>query len=105
MNPADRPTSTLGGPPAVGGAEQRAHPRRHVLRRGWVEHRPTGAAYPCLIVDISLGGARLQLYAPDVPGQGLTLHDPGVGYVHELRVAWRISWFMGVAFTHSARRD
>ena len=44
-------------------ADQRAHPRQEAMRRGVVVHGRSGRSIPCVIVDVSLGGARLQLYA------------------------------------------
>ena len=80
------------------GKEARRHPRRTVLRRGVVVHGPTGRSIPCTIIDLSLGGARLQLFAPDLPENELTLIDAELGRLHELRVAWRAGGFVGVAF-------
>ena len=68
------------------------------MRRGAVVHGPTGRSYTCVIVDVSLGGARLQLIAPDLPESGLALVDAQRGTVHELRIAWRSGPFVGVAF-------
>jgi hypothetical protein len=76
----------------------RRHPREQVMRRGAIVHEPTGRSYSCVIVDVSLGGARLQLFAPDLPSDGLNLVDARRGTVHELRVAWRSGPFVGVAF-------
>jgi hypothetical protein len=80
------------------GPDDRAHPREEVMRRGVVVHGATGASIPCTIIDISLGGARLQLYAPNLPGDELSLIDADKGTMHDLRVAWRNGDFVGVAF-------
>jgi hypothetical protein len=82
-------------------AEQRAHPRQDAQRRGVVVHGPTGRGFSCVIVDISAGGARLQLFDPTFPKDELTLIDAEVGEIHELRIAWRNDPFLGVAFTSS----
>ncbi len=82
-------------------AEQRAHPRQEVQRRGVVVHGPSGRGFSCVIVDISAGGARLQLFDPTFPGDELTLIDAEIGEIHELRIAWRNDPFLGVAFTSS----
>jgi hypothetical protein len=79
-------------------SDLRAHPRTEVMRRGVVVDQ-AGASFTCAIVDVSLGGARLQLFASDLPGGDLTLIDTAMGTVHELRVAWRNGDFVGVAFT------
>ena len=68
------------------------------MRRGRVVHGATGATFPCTIIDISLGGARLQLYAPELPDGDLTLIDADRGTLHDLRIAWRNGDFVGVAF-------
>lgn len=65
-------------------------------------HDATGATFRCTIVDVSLGGARLQLIAPDLPGDELRLIDTAEGRSHELKVVWRKGAFLGVAFTSSA---
>ena len=80
-------------------SDQRAHPREEVMRRGVVVHAASGRSFTCVIVDVSLGGARLQLYAPDLPDDDLTLLDPHRETAHSLRIAWRNGPFVGVAFT------
>lgn len=72
------------------------------MRRGAIVHGPTGRSYSCVIVDVSLGGARLQLIAPDLPASDLSLVDAKRGTVHALRVAWRSGPFLGVAFVETA---
>ena len=62
-------------------------------------HHPSGRSFRCTIIDISVGGARVQLYAPDLPKEDLTLIDRDMGTAHQLRVAWSLGPFMGVAFT------
>ena len=81
--------------------DKRQHPREQVMRRGVLVHGPTARSFTCTIVDVSLGGARLQLFAPDVPETGLTLVDAEQGSVHELRAVWRTEGFLGVAFVAS----
>lgn len=85
------------------GADKRAHPREEAMRRGVVIHQPSGNSVTCVIVDVSLGGARLQLYAPALPDEGLTLIDAKMGTIHQLRVAWRNGPFVGVAFTSTSQ--
>ena len=84
------------------GPERRRHPREPAMRRGVVVHGPSGRSFTCVIVDVSLGGAKLQLIAPDLPSGDLSLIDGQKGTVHELRVAWRKDPFVGVAFTETA---
>lgn len=82
--------------------EKRAHPRQPVMRRGVVLDSVSRKSFGCLIVDVSLGGARVQLIAPGLPDKGLTLVDREAGQSHDLRIVWRHGPFMGVAFTGSA---
>jgi len=79
----------------------REHPRQAAMRRGVVVQQPSGAAFVCVIIDVSLGGARLQLIGADIPDEGLTLIDAQMGASHALRVVWRKDPFVGVAFTES----
>ncbi len=58
---------------------------------------------PCLIVDLGVGGARLQLFSRPLPEEGLTLIDRSACSVHELRVIWRRGPLMGVAFAGTAQ--
>lgn len=82
--------------------EQRGDARRRVVRRGVIVHERSGAAFRCTIVDISIGGAQLQLIAPDLPAEALTLIDPVEGRSHTLKIVWRRGAFAGVAFRSSA---
>jgi hypothetical protein len=82
-------------------AEQRAHSRAEVQRRGVVVHGPTGRGFSCVIVDVSPTGAKLQLFDPTFPIDELTLVDAEVGEIHELRIAWRNDPFLGVSFVSS----
>ena len=81
--------------------EQRAHPREHVQRRGVIVHGPSGRGFSCVIIDVSAGGAKLQLSDPTFPTDELTLIDSEVGEIHELRIAWRNDPYLGVAFVSS----
>lgn len=65
-------------------------------------HEVSGATFRCMIVDVSLGGARLQMVAPNLPSEGLTLIDAAEGQSHKLRVVWRAGAFVGVAFRSSS---
>ena len=64
-------------------------------------HGPSGRGFSCVIVDLSKGGAKLQLFDPTFPITELTLIDAEVGEIHELRIAWRNDPYLGVAFTSS----
>ena len=69
------------------------------MRRGVVVHGPSGRSFTCVIVNVSLGGAKLQLIASGLPDGDLSLVDAQMGTGHELRIAWRNDPFVGVAFT------
>ena len=84
------------------GRDSRVHARKPVVRQGIIVHDLSGATFRCTIVDVSLGGARLQLIAPDLPAGDLTLVDRHTGTSHGLRIAWRAGALMGAAFTSSA---
>ena len=80
---------------------RRATPRERVLRTGVIVHEPTGRRFRCLLVDASLGGAKLQVFHIGLPDEDLVLLDPGAGKTHAMRVAWRAGPFVGVAFTET----
>ena len=80
------------------GPENRRHLRHRVMRRGVLIHAPSGRSFSCLIVDLSLGGARLHLVAGDIPRRDLTLVDVRAGAAHDLRVVWSAVGVVGVAF-------
>ena len=82
--------------------EQRAHPRDEVLRRAMIVHQTTGDSFPCLVLQISEGGARLQLLSPALPDDDLTLVDAGSGAVRAFQVTWRAGPLIGVTFTEPA---
>ncbi len=72
------------------------------MRRGVVVHGPSARSFPCMIVDVSVGGAQLSLVATNLPSTDLALVDVRSGWVHELKVVWRGPGLVGVAFTQSA---
>ncbi|MBW3560458.1 MAG: PilZ domain-containing protein [Proteobacteria bacterium] len=80
------------------GAESRTHERKPVMRRGVVVHEESGKTFSCTIVDLSLAGARLQLFAPDLPDRNITLVDRETGSLQQLRIVWRAGPMVGVAF-------
>lgn len=85
------------------GREKRVHPRETVMRRGMVIHVETGRSYRCVIVDVSTGGAKLQLLAPGLPEGDLSLVDLGAAFNHDLRVVWRDGPMIGVSFLSTAQ--
>jgi len=82
--------------------DQRNQPRETVMRRGMLIHAETGQSFKCMIVDLSAGGAKLQIYSPGVPDGLLSLLDARSATSHDLRVVWRAGPFMGVCFEASA---
>ena len=84
--------------PQLSGAENRRHLRHRVMRRGVLIHAPSGRSFSCLIVDISLGGARLHLVAGDTPRRDLTLVDVRAGTAHDVHVVWGGVGVIGVGF-------
>lgn len=82
--------------------EARRHVRHAAVRRGVVVHDESGETFRCLIVDISIGGARLQLVAPNLPPGGLTLIDAAEGRSYALKPVWRAGAFVGVTFLSKA---
>ena len=83
-------------------SEKRAQPRQAVMRRGVVLDSAGHRSFGCLIVDLSIGGAKLQLFAPGLPNSGLSLIDRQAGRSHDLTIIWRQGPFLGVAFTGTA---
>jgi PilZ domain len=92
----------MGEPAAnISGEDKRRHPRHRVMRRGVLIHAPTGRSFSCIIVDISVGGARLHLVGGDLPRKDLTLVDVRNGAAHDVRVMWGAVGVLGVAFEKS----
>jgi hypothetical protein len=87
---------------SVIGRDKRVHPRETVMRRGVVIHSETGQTYRCVIVDVSTGGAKLQLLAPGLPEGTLSLVDLGAAANHDLKVVWRTGPMVGVSFLSSS---
>ena len=79
-------------------AEHRLHPRVKAMRAGVIVHGASGRSFECRILDVSMGGARVHLYAPDIPREDLTLIDQELGVTHQLRIAWSLGPLMDVAF-------
>ena len=72
------------------------------MRRGMLIHSVTGESIKCLVVDVSEGGAQLQLIAPGLPDGLLSLLDPEGGVSHDLKVVWRDGDRIGVSFVASS---
>jgi hypothetical protein len=76
--------------------EQRRHKRKPVLWSARVESE-TGTA-PCIILDLSLGGARLRVPPQAKANQPVTLVIDRFGAINAV-VAWCHSGEMGLRFT------
>ena len=87
--------------PAFLSGDQRRSNRLVVMRQGVIV-TGGGRRLRCMIVDVGVGGARLQVFSARLPEGRLTLLDPTMATVHELRPVWRRGPLTGVAFLASA---
>jgi hypothetical protein len=71
------------------------------MSRGVIVHDVTGRTFNCTVLDVSLGGARLQLFAPDLPDRDITLIDRENASPQRLRVVWRAGPIIGVVFVEA----
>ena len=71
------------------------------MRRGVLVDAGSGASTPCMIVDISIGGARLEIVAAGLPKGPLSLIDRKAATAHELKIVWRRGPVAGVSFLSS----
>jgi hypothetical protein len=80
-----------------GGAEQRRHPRRRMLKGGRIIFDDDKCVFTCTVRDLSEGGARLKVEAwrdcPDLVRLEIT-----DGPTHECRVVRRTEKELGVMF-------
>ena len=81
--------------------DQRAHPRLAAMRRGILIHSVTGACLKCTVVDVSDGGAQLELSC-ELPDGLISLLDPEAGTTHDLKIVWRDGRRIGVSFVASS---
>jgi hypothetical protein len=96
-DPHDAPSAPAGigsNPP-----EQRRHKRRSAM---WAAELETsgGERVSCIVLDISAGGAKLQLDHPLVKNEIVALITERVG-AHWCRVAWRTGSRAGLEFLES----
>jgi hypothetical protein len=80
-------------------ADRRRHKRKPVLWSARIEGR--GAPSECIILDLSLGGAKIRASGPQVPThQHVTLVIDRFGAIRA-EVAWSRMGHMGLRFTDS----
>jgi hypothetical protein len=80
----------------AGASERRRHKRKPVLWAARVEF--PGGATECIILDLSLGGAKLRGAAPVTAKQHVTLVIDRFGAL-QAEVVWARSGHMGLRFT------
>lgn len=83
--------------------ERRQFGRRQICERGHIE-TPDGRQRPCLVVDISDGGARIQLSGPEAAPAAFQLVLPGLDMKVACEVVHEVAGQLGLAFTRSPRR-
>jgi len=78
--------------------ERRREPRARTFLSARIEPASGGADAPCLVTDLSTGGARIMaLSAQPIPDTfHLALPEPGGS--HAARTVWRRDGYAGVAF-------
>ncbi len=91
--------------PESGRPDHRRHERLRVLRRAVFVDGASGGSISCLILDISVSGARVQLLDEALPDSGMTLVDGRTGALHEAKTVWRSGPFAGVSFTSTISLD
>lgn len=88
--------------PAPIDQEPRREARHRVLRRAVLVKDGGGGSSSCLILDVSAGGARVQLLdGARLPDGSVTLVDARSGSLHEATVVWRSGPYAGVSFSSS----
>lgn len=86
-------------------AEQRQGGRERVLHRA-VFVAEDGASSPsCIIVNLSEGGARIQMPEGETPPLRGTLIDVRTGALHQGHVVWRSGSFAGVSFSSTSHLE
>ena len=82
---------------------RRTDDRRRILSTGRLVAPGAGAATDCVLQDLSAGGARLLVAAPqEAPARGTLALGPGET-PRPVRVVWRGASAIGVAFLEPAR--
>ena len=84
-------------------ADARQHPRTRVLRRGVLLEDSGRDSASCLILDVSPGGARVQIVKGELPRGTVTLVDARTTDIYQAAVVWRRGVYAGLAF-HSVAR-
>lgn len=85
------------------GTDNRRHMRRTVNMAVKLVTTPDGPLRDCVVLDISEGGARLEIDPPDEALQEFTIVFSPTGHPCRLcRVVWRANKQVGVEFRKSA---
>lgn len=78
--------------------DRRSHPRQRTVRAAITRFEGLLSPIPCVMLDISRGGARLHLHNPhEVPDQ-FQLHLESENSLHKCEVVWRSANEIGVKF-------
>jgi hypothetical protein len=80
--------------------EKRKKPRRHMRRAAELTFGALGSPIPCVIWDISDGGARLAVACPlaDLPRVFTMVLFKGAKVHRKCQVVWKDARFVGVKF-------
>jgi hypothetical protein len=81
--------------PSDGRSERRGRPRRHVLWRGVLQ--TVDGPFPCLVLNVSLGGAKLAVRTEIEPDRDVTLMLGALG-VFPAIVVWTEGGAVGIRF-------
>lgn len=77
-------------------ASKRRHPRQDVAAPACVY--TGGHLYPCVIRDMSRGGARIEVPPGIDPGRSFTLFIGGSDIPHQSEVVWKRDRHLGLRF-------
>lgn len=76
----------------------RSSPRQRTILRGTIFVNAVDAGHPCMIRNISEGGARIEMPDTSWVPKFFTLAIPGRELLTEVEVAWRADRSLGVSF-------
>lgn len=88
---------------AGGRRERRLFGRRTICEHGYIQAE-CGAAHPCIVVDISTGGARLQVNSKEFGATQFNLVVPGIDLTVLCKIVHQTTGQVGVKFLRSPRR-
>jgi len=84
--------------------EKRTFPRHRVLKQGTIAFRG-GGGIDCMVRNLSLGGARLDIINPVGLPSSFTLMIATDRFARRCHPVWRSEARIGVAFDESAERQ